>query len=106
MMMLIINPRAGWNMEEVARLVAAYRFAILNSNAGNFVCCRDTDGGQGLAMVGWKEEQDTVDNQVSTLNTLIMSPTFLAGSINCALLRNRVWGRRGRKGDSHQHQHQ
>ena len=22
----VVNPRAGWNMEEVARLVAAYRF--------------------------------------------------------------------------------
>ena len=22
----VVNPRAGWNMEEVARMVAAYRF--------------------------------------------------------------------------------
>ena len=25
-LMLIVNPRVGWNMEEVARLVAAYRW--------------------------------------------------------------------------------
>ena len=26
MVVMFINPRAGWNMEEVARLVAAFRF--------------------------------------------------------------------------------
>ena len=30
-MMLIVNPRVGWNMEEVARLVAAYRLILLTS---------------------------------------------------------------------------
>jgi len=48
----VLDPRVGWNMEEVTRLVAAYR---------------DTEGGQGLAMAGWKEEQDTVDNQIPAI---------------------------------------
>ena len=30
-LMLIVNPRVGWNMEEVARLVAAYRLILLTS---------------------------------------------------------------------------
>ena len=30
-MMLIVNPRVGWNMEEVTRLVAAYRLILLTS---------------------------------------------------------------------------
>jgi len=45
----VLDPRAGWNMEEVARMVAAYRH---------------TDGGQRLAMAGWKGEQDSVDNKI------------------------------------------
>jgi len=48
----VLDPRVGWNMEEVARLVAAFR---------------DTDGGEGLAMAGWKGEQDTVDNQIPAI---------------------------------------
>merc|ERR1719500_666310 len=48
----VLDPRVGWNMEEVARLVAAYR---------------DTDGGEGLAMAGWKVEQDTVENQIPAI---------------------------------------
>jgi len=48
----VLDPRAGWNMEEVARLVAAYR---------------QTDGGQHLAMAGWESEQDTVDNKIPAI---------------------------------------
>ena len=76
-MMPIVNPRVGWNMEEVARLVAAFRliFSILVlCHSGNLICLRDTDGGEGLAMAGWKGEQDTVDNQVkfTSFNTFFI----------------------------------
>ena len=83
-MILIINPRVGWNMEEVARLVAAFRliFSLLVlCHSGNLVCCRDTDGGEGLAMAGWKGEQDTVDNQVNStsFNTFALIVTDISG---------------------------
>ena len=80
-MMLIVNYRMGWNMEEVARLVAAYRLIFLTScsHTGNFVCSRATDGGEDLAMAGWKGEEDTVENQVSTFNTFILIVTKISG---------------------------
>jgi len=48
----VLDSRMGWNMEEVARLVAAYRA---------------TDGGEDLAMAGWKGEEDTVENQIPAI---------------------------------------
>ena len=80
-MMLIVNPRVGWNMEEVARLVAAFRLIFITflCHSGNFVCSRACDGGQGLAMAGWKGEQDTVENQVSTINTFTLIVTNISG---------------------------
>merc|ERR1719234_2236098 len=48
----VLDPRVGWNIDEVARLVAAFR---------------STDGGQVLAMAGWEGEEDTVDNQIPAI---------------------------------------
>ena len=61
--------------------MAAFRliFFSLLCHSGNFACSRDTDGGEGLAMAGWKGEQDTVENQVSTFNTFTLIVTNISG---------------------------
>ena len=80
----LINPRTSWNLEEVARLVAAYRlcFPLIFIVAKTLFCwCRDTDGGQSLAMAGWKGEEDTVDNQVSPLNIVTIVTSIYGRSL-------------------------
>ena len=80
----LINPRTSWNLEEVARLVAAYRLCfplILIVAKKPFCWCRDTDGGQSLAMAGWKGEEDTVDNQVSPLNIVTIVTSIYGRSL-------------------------
>ena len=56
----------------------------LNLDCGkkNLFCwCRDTDGGQSLAMAGWKGEEDTVDNQVLTLNIVTIVTSIYGRSL-------------------------
>jgi len=54
----VLDPRVGWNLEEVARLVSAFR---------------STDGGQGLAMSGWQSAKDTVENKIPAIANFYMT---------------------------------
>merc|ERR550534_2601358 len=54
----VLDPRVGWNLEEVARLVSAFR---------------STDGGQGLAMSGWQSAKDTVENKIPSIANFYMT---------------------------------
>ena len=55
----VLDSRVAFNVEEVARLVAAYRA---------------TDGGRGLAMADWREEGDTVANTIPAIQSYYSSP--------------------------------
>merc|ERR550534_3677869 len=54
----VLDPRVGWNLEEIARLVSAFR---------------STDGGQGLAMSGWQSAKDTVENKIPAIANFYMT---------------------------------
>jgi len=54
----VLDPRVGWNLQEVARLVSAFR---------------STDGGQSLAMAGWQSDKDTVENKIPAIANFYMT---------------------------------
>jgi len=54
----VLDPRVGWNLQEVARLVSAFR---------------STDGAQGLAMSGWQSMKNTVENKIPAIANFYIS---------------------------------
>ena len=111
----LIIPRVGWNLQEAARLVSAFRFVLsyymcdfsvhktFHLNKNYTICShfgfRSTDGGQGLAMAGWQSDKDTVENKVYSCNLLfgVIVVDLLPDPCNRQLLHDRVWGRGGRQ---------
>ena len=64
----MLDTRVGFAMEEVARLVAAFR-----ATDGRFLHQHDCQspwnikGGASLAMVGWESKEDSVANNIPSL---------------------------------------
>ena len=58
----VLDSRAAFSVDEVARLVAAYK-----ATDGGQVSSPATTPPQHLAMAGWKEEGDTVTNDVPSI---------------------------------------
>ena len=111
----LIIPRVGWNLQEAARLVSAFRFVLsyymcdfsvhktFHLNKNYTICShfgfRSTDGGQGLAMAGWQSDKDMVENKVYSCNLLfgVIVVDLLPDPCHRQLLHDRVWGRGGRQ---------
>ena len=77
----VLDTRVGFAMEEIARLVAAFR-----ATDGNFLHLEDFQspwiinlGGASLAMVDWESNEDSVANNIPSLKAYYSNRSNLGG---------------------------